>query len=313
MKLTLELSTSRLIQSAGFASEITTLAQTYGEGPRIEIEVLREGILVTPTELEEFLFIVKPEGQYTKDPLTAGCQSFTWDATIGRWVGTINYNVAALTAQLHTAGTTADQQDFMTFWAECLWRVNSGAGWQRTQLIKNFRLDNALWKGTETFPSTGTPLEGSTGPWLTPIVRSITSDITNANGTANTIADITGLSFPVEAGETYHFRFVIPYTAAATSTGARFSINGPASPTYLAYESRYPLTSSTNTLNFGLTAYDKPSGANANSLTTGNLAIIEGVITPSADGNVIARFASEVSSSAIIAKAGAHVQYNKVS
>jgi hypothetical protein len=313
MKLTLELSTSQLIQSAGYNSPITSLAQSYGEGSRIEVEVLREGALVTPTELEEFVLIVKPRGQFAADPLLAGCETFTWDSDIERWVGEIDYNVAALTAQLHTIGDSTDQQESLTLWAQFAWRKTSGDNWQRTQLIKDFRLDNALWKGNETFPTTGTPIEGSSGPWLTPLVRSIAADVINDNASANTIATITDLDFPVESGERYHFRFVIPFTAAATTTGKRFSITGPASPTFLAYESRYHLTGTTQTVNFGLTAYDLPAAADASSLTTGNLAVIEGVIIPSANGTVSARFASEVSNSAITAKAGATVQYTKLS
>lgn len=55
----------------------------------------------------------------------------------------------------------------------------------------------------------------------------------------------------------------------------------------------------------GLTAYDLPAAANATSLTTGGLAIVEGQIKPSADDYLQLRFASEVANSAIIAKAGA--------
>ena len=138
----------------------------------------------------------------------------------------------------------------------------------------------------------------------------LASDVTNNNASANTIADVTGLSFSVTSGQTYMFRFMILYTAAATATGSRWSINGPASPTLLNYRSNYSLTSTTETLNSGQTAYDVPSGANATSVATaGNLAIIEGIITPSASGTVIARFASEVSSSAIVAKAGSILEW----
>lgn len=129
------------------------------------------------------------------------------------------------------------------------------------------------------------------------------SDVTNNNASANTIADVTGLSFSVTAGETYWFRFVIAYTAAATTTGSRWSINGPGSPTLLNYTSHYTLTATSETNNHA-TAYDIPAASNASSLTAGNVAIIEGIIRPSANGTVIARFASEVSSSAIVAKAG---------
>jgi hypothetical protein len=121
------------------------------------------------------------------------------------------------------------------------------------------------------------------------------------------------LSFPVSAGETYYFKFTIQYTSAATTTGARFSINGPASPTALRFHSRYSLTATTETLNHGLSAYDTPAGANATPAATGsNIAIIEGFITPSAAGTVIARFASEVASSAVIARAGSLLEWIRV-
>lgn len=140
----------------------------------------------------------------------------------------------------------------------------------------------------------------------------LASDVMNNNAVANTIADVTGLSFSVTAGETYWFRFSIQYTAAATTTGSRWSINGPGSPTALRYRSQYSLTATTTTIN-AATAYDIPAASNATSASTaGNVAVVEGFIQPSANGTVIARFASEVASSAIIAKAGSVCQYMRV-
>ena len=140
----------------------------------------------------------------------------------------------------------------------------------------------------------------------------LSGDVTNNNATANTIADVTGLSFSVTAGETYLFRFTIRYTAAATTTGSRWAINGPASPTALAYRSNYTLTATSETVNSGLSAYDMPAAASASSIVAANIAIIEGYITPSANGTVVARFASEVSSSAIVAKAGSLLEWYRV-
>lgn len=132
----------------------------------------------------------------------------------------------------------------------------------------------------------------------------LVADVTNNNSTQNTIADVTGLSFPVVSGITYKFRFYIVYTAQATTTGSRWSITSPAT-TFLHFRSEYSLTATSKTFNEGLTANNTPSGANASSATTGsNVAIIEGIIKPSANGTVQARFASEVASSAIIAKGG---------
>ena len=117
---------------------------------------------------------------------------------------------------------------------------------------------------------------------------------------------MTGLSFPVVSGTRYWFRFVIPYTSAATTTGSRWSINGPA-VTALHYRSEYTLTATSRTTNEGLGGYNLPAASNSTSVVASNLAVIEGIIQPSASGTVVARFASEVASSAITAKAGATV------
>lgn len=128
----------------------------------------------------------------------------------------------------------------------------------------------------------------------------LSGNVINNNASANTIADVTGLSFPVVANSTYRFKFFIVYTSAATTTGSRWSIAGPAT-TFINYNSSYTLTATSQTVNSGVAAYNSPSGASASSLASGNIAIIEGIIRPSANGTVIARFASEISASAITA------------
>lgn len=139
----------------------------------------------------------------------------------------------------------------------------------------------------------------------------LAADVVNNNAVANSIADITGLSFPVLNGLRYRFRFTLDWISAINTTGARFSINGPAI-TRLAYSSRYGLTATTETLN-QLAAYDLPAAANASPANVaGNIAVIEGFIQPAADGNVIGRFASEVASSAITVKAGSMVEWKQV-
>jgi hypothetical protein len=137
------------------------------------------------------------------------------------------------------------------------------------------------------------------------------SDVINNNGTANTIQDVTGLSFSVVAGYTYYFYFIIQFTSAVTTTGSRWSINGPSTPTMLSYVSEYTLTATTTTRNAVLQAYDLPAASNATSVVAMNMATIEGIIKPSANGTVIARFASEVLSSAITAKAGSVCYYHQ--
>jgi hypothetical protein len=79
----------------------------------------------------------------------------------------------------------------------------------------------------------------------------------------------------------------------------------------LHYVSLYAITATSQTVNYS-SAYDFPTASNATSLAAGNVAIIEGHILPSSSGNVIARFASEISGSAITALAGATVNYQDV-
>jgi hypothetical protein len=135
-----------------------------------------------------------------------------------------------------------------------------------------------------------------------------TADVVNNNAIANTIADITGLSMPVVSGQRYWFSFQIPYDAAASTTGSRFCLNGPAF-TRLSFQSIYTLSATAQTLNASVNGYDLPAGSNATSTTTGNIATLEGFFTAAADGNLIARFASEVANSAITVKVGAILRW----
>lgn len=137
----------------------------------------------------------------------------------------------------------------------------------------------------------------------------LSSDVINNNAVANTMQDITGLSLPVVSGTRYWFQFFIRYTAAATTTGSRWSVNGPTF-NELGFRVSSGLTTTSWTMLDGLSTYDTPAAASASSTATGsNIAVIEGVIRSTADGNVIGRFASEVANSAITAKAGSFLRY----
>jgi hypothetical protein len=176
------------------------------------------------------------------------------------------------------------------------------------------RLEYHDGQGFRAFTNTGGEKVNNTVGMImsnTENVIVLASDITNNNAVANTIADVTGLTFAVTAGLTYWFAAIISYTAAATTTGSRWSITGPAAPTLLSFASEYPLTATTQTVNYA-SAFDIPAAANASSLLTGNVAYIEGIIKPAANGNVTVRFASEVANSAIIAKAGSFLRWRQL-
>lgn len=143
-----------------------------------------------------------------------------------------------------------------------------------------------------------------------PTVVVLAADVTNNNAVANTLADVTGIAFPVVAGETYWFEAVIAYTAQATTTGSRWVLNGPAL-TMLNLRSEWTLTATTITANCA-SAYNIPAACNATSLAAGNIATLWGIVKPSANGTVQVRFASEVANSAITAKAGSTLRWMKV-
>lgn len=180
-------------------------------------------------------------------------------------------------------------------------------------VIPSLRITGGSPTSGKVWTATGTNGQGN---WAAPGAGStfvfLASDVTNSDATPNTIADVTALSFPVTSGVTYKFKFYIVFTSAASTTGSRWSVSGPASPTLLNGQVTWSSAASTQV--YGLvTAYDVPSGPSAASATAGNVAIIEGVIKPSSSGTVIARFSSEIASSAITAKAGvSYVEYQAV-
>lgn len=142
----------------------------------------------------------------------------------------------------------------------------------------------------------------------------LASDVVNNNAVANTLADVTGLSFSMTSGKLYHFEFYCYYTAAATTTGSRWAVNASAgTAANLSMTSEYALASTTTTRNANVLAFDSPAAASATSgSTTNNLATMKGVIRADMNGVLIARFASEVASSAITCKAGSFVLYRQI-
>jgi hypothetical protein len=217
------------------------------------------------------------------------------EAKVIDWLSIRNGNVAnaEVVIDLEIAGTLREFMRVILAQGERL-QYQEGTGWQVFTVAG--ALKTSLNQGTNVVASGDS-------------VMVLGADVTNNNATANTIADVTGLSFPVETNTRYWFEFVIRYTAAATTTGSRWSINSPSS-NELTYDIEYSLSTTSKTFIVGLTAVDLPAASNASSASVlGNIAKITGFIRPTANGSVIARFASEIAGSAIIAKAGSFVRY----
>ena len=117
----------------------------------------------------------------------------------------------------------------------------------------------------------------------------LTSDVAS---TSNSLANVSDLSFPVEAGVTYRFKFFICYTASNTNVGSRWTINGPAT-SILRYFSTYPSSTSANAF-YQQSAYNGASATSNSGSTGNNVAIIEGIINCSSNASeVVARFVAE--------------------
>jgi hypothetical protein len=172
----------------------------------------------------------------------------------------------------------------------------NGAIYYNSSLAKLRCYENNTWK--DCIASTGS---GST-------TVKMSSNVINSSVVANTLVDATGLQFTATAGVTYRFNAFIDYSSAATTTGSRWTVTGPASPTQFSLRSTYTLSATSGTTIYA-GAYNIPAASNASSLTSANIAVLEGRITTSTTGIVKIQFASEIASSAITARAGSSLTY----
>jgi len=185
----------------------------------------------------------------------------------------------------------------------------------QTTLAPNEKLQYTDKNGWAVYATTGAIKQSinqganaSSSNWST---LALNTDVVNNNAIANTLQDVTGLAFPVVAGETYEFIFRFWFNSQALTTGSRWTLNGP-SFTTLSYETNYTATTTTTTV-AQANAYQLPAAANPHvAFLNGNNGIIQGKITASVNGSVQLQFASEVANSAITALAGSTVEWRRV-
>ena len=137
----------------------------------------------------------------------------------------------------------------------------------------------------------------------------VTLDTDRTNSTSS-FADVTGLTFSVSSGVTYRFEAFLVFESQATTTGFRFAVNGPASPTILAYGVRATAGAASDVTRWNQ-AYDSGTATSGTGFTTNNFARIEGIVKPSASGTFAVRFASEApgANDQITVKAGSTLEY----
>lgn len=124
----------------------------------------------------------------------------------------------------------------------------------------------------------------------------VTADVVNAT---TSWADVTGLTHAVEAGKTYIFLAHLLYITNATTTGARFGVNGPA-VTYLRGSGLGTVTGSVTAAavsapTAAVNAVDTSMiGAQTTGPATEVWGVISGTYVPSAAGTFAVRCQSEV-------------------
>lgn len=146
-------------------------------------------------------------------------------------------------------------------------------------------------------------------------VEIMTADETVA--LTSTVNPVFGLQIPVLLGYTYSFRIFCGFDIADTNYGTRWSLKSvdPA-PTYLGYSTYAPgSTNAAFIYNNSLTTFG--SGPNASGTTStdiGNMAIIEGLYTPSEDGTlrVVVANENQAGSTTLNVKAGSYIEYYEV-
>ena len=137
----------------------------------------------------------------------------------------------------------------------------------------------------------------------------LAADVTN---NTTTLANVTGLALALAANSTYQIDGRVMFQTATTTTGIRLTQTVPSGATVVAqWNTPTSLTASTlanqRAADAGATTTAIDT-ANANTLATTSIL----VITAATAGNLQIRFASEVSGSNAVAKAGSNLVAIKV-
>lgn len=158
-------------------------------------------------------------------------------------------------------------------------------------------------------------------PAGTPITKKITKEDLNiptsvkitsdtSSNTTTTLANANGLLFAVKDGVYYKFKFMVLYRSAATTTGIILSVTIPNVTEFIAIADVPVSTVAAGTAKIIrgdiIASATKVTGTGTPTTTQSYLAEINGMILPSADGNVQVQFASEVAASGVTIKAGSH-------
>jgi hypothetical protein len=139
-------------------------------------------------------------------------------------------------------------------------------------------------------------------------VMYVSSDVANST---QVMANVTGLSFAVEANKKYNFRFVLKVSTTVATCGIWLQFTGPASPTVFRFREEY--------FQIGPTlAHEEVSGfsiptSNPSQLTANKFILIEGILVNGANaGTVQMQFRCEVASQTVTIEAASSGVWRKL-
>jgi hypothetical protein len=150
--------------------------------------------------------------------------------------------------------------------------------------------------------------QGPTGP-MPPVVQA-PADITNSTVT---LADATGLAFPVASSNDYYFEFAVTFRSAALNTGITLAVNGPAAPTSIVTMTDISTSLAARVLG-AARAYNGTVGSTViDTANADTMAFVSGVLRNGATaGALVLRFASSRGGTLVTVRAGSVVRYHQL-
>lgn len=132
-------------------------------------------------------------------------------------------------------------------------------------------------------------------------VRSFYRTTTSVSTSSNTVfTNLTDLQFPVEAGATYFFEYIVRYQTAATTTGIVFTITAPTGTISASVEALVAADGTAAAYHGAITSSgDIVTTTTVAAATTDTILFVKGVMRADVTGTVIPQFRSSAAGSAV--------------
>lgn len=145
-------------------------------------------------------------------------------------------------------------------------------------------------------------IQGPSGPSIIVAVKSI-ADQTKTDAT---LVNVTGCSFAVLAGLYYEFEFLVPFRSTVATVGLKLGLTFPA-VTRFACKGMIPIAvagAGSDLQGFITASGGSVIGTAVPAINTDYLAVVSGIIVPSANGTVQLQFAAETTGATVTCRQG---------